>query len=330
MNVLNVASTIGDYASIYVRKNWPTIATYAGIGCVVGGTVLACKATTKYEETKKQAHEAIEAIKDEQECVGYPTQAEYGKELAKAYAYGGWCFIKAYGPAAVMEILGITLISTSHHEMKIRYASATAAFNALQQSFNHYRQGVIADYGRDADLKYRYGIENKKVEVISQDENGQLTTKKEKGPTVENMDDPSTYSPWARYFDQRSREFEDRPEDWEYNVYKLKLMESSCDQKLKNRGYLFLNEVYEMLDLPVTKMGQEVGWYYDPSDRNLSNYVDFGLCEVRRQAVRDFRNGYEKAILLDFNVDGNIMPYIRDVPVRRLWREPGTDIIHEV
>ena len=133
-----------------------------------------------------------------------------------------------------------------------------------------------------------------------------------------------------RYFDQRSREFEDRPEDWEYNVYKLKLMESSCDQKLKNRGYLFLNEVYEMLDLPVTKMGQEVGWYYDPSDRNLSNYVDFGLCEVRRQAVRDFRNGYEKAILLDFNVDGNIMSYIRDVPVRRLWREPGTDIIHEV
>ena len=128
------------------------------------------------------------------------------------------------------------------------------------------------------------------------------------------MDDPSTYSPWARYFDQRSREFEDRPEDWEYNVYKLKLMESSCDQKLKNRGYLFLNEDYEMLDLPVTKMGQEVGWYYDPSDRNL----------------RDFRNGYEKAILLDFNVDGNIMSYIRDVPVRRLWREPGTDIIHEV
>lgn len=330
MNVLNVASTIGDAASIYIRKNWPTIATYAGIGCVVGGTVMACKATTKIYELKVDAGVPIDVVRLAKDDGLIPTESEYSKALAKAYAHGGWVFVKAYAPAAVMEILGITLISASHHEMKTRYASATAAFNALQQSFNHYRQGVIADYGRDADLKYRYGIENKKVEVISQDENGQLTTKKEKGPTVENMDDPSTYSPWARYFDQRSREFEDRPEDWEYNVYKLKLMESSCDQKLKTRGYLFLNEVYEMLDLPVTKMGQEVGWYYDPSDRNLSNYVDFGLCEVRRQAVRDFRNGYEKAILLDFNVDGNIMPYIRDVPVRRLWREPGTDIIHEV
>lgn len=291
---------------------------------------MACKATQKVHIPTEDAKAAIEAAHYEKEQGLLPTQGAYVKELTKAYAYGGWCFVKAYGPAAAMEILGITLISASHHEMKTRYASATAAFNTLQQTFNHYRQNVIADQGRDADLKYSYGIENKKVEVITQDENGQLTTKKEKGLVAEDMNDPSTYSPWARYFDQRSREFEDRPEDWEYNVYKLKLMESSCDQKLKNRGYLFLNEVYEMLDLPVTKMGQEVGWYYDPSDRNLSNYVDFGLCEVRRQAVRDFRNGYEKAILLDFNVDGNIMPYIRDIPTRRLWREPGTNIVHEV
>ena len=36
------------------------------------------------------------------------------------------------------------------------------------------------------------------------------------------------------------------------------------------------------------------------------NFVDFGMYDMSRPVVRDFVNGYERSILLDFNVDGNI------------------------
>ena len=51
------------------------------------------------------------------------------------------------------------------------------------------------------------------------------------------------------------------------------------------------------------------GWVYDPDNpgHNGDNYVDFGIMDVNRPKNRDFVNGYERAILLDFNVDGNIL-----------------------
>ena len=36
-------------------------------------------------------------------------------------------------------------------------------------------------------------------------------------------------------------------------------------------------------------------------------FVDFGIYDGHREIVRDFVNGYERSILLDFNVDGYIL-----------------------
>ena len=68
-----------------------------------------------------------------------------------------------------------------------------------------------------------------------------------------------------------------------------------------------MNEVYKSIGLPATKAGQVVGWVYDEKNPIGDNYVDFGLYDMSREKVRDFINGYERAILLDFNVDGNIL-----------------------
>ncbi len=65
-----------------------------------------------------------------------------------------------------------------------------------------------------------------------------------------------------------------------------------------------------MLDIPETKAGQIVGWIYDEKCPNGDNYVDFGIYNTNREKSRDFVNGYEKVILLDFNVDGNILEHI--------------------
>ena len=62
-----------------------------------------------------------------------------------------------------------------------------------------------------------------------------------------------------------------------------------------------------MLGMARSKAGQVVGWIYDEKNPMGDNYVDFGIYDLHDDAKRRFVNGYERSILLDFNVDGNIL-----------------------
>ena len=67
-----------------------------------------------------------------------------------------------------------------------------------------------------------------------------------------------------------------------------------------------------MLGIPRTKAGQVVGCIYDEKNPVGDNYVDFGIYDTNKNtkwanANKDFVNGYERSILLDFNVDGDIL-----------------------
>jgi hypothetical protein len=73
---------------------------------------------------------------------------------------------------------------------------------------------------------------------------------------------------------------------------------------LHARGHIFLNEIYDLLGIPRSEAGQVVGWFAGKGD----DFVDFGIFEAGQ---RDFVNGVEKTILLDFNVDGVITSYLR-------------------
>ena len=65
-----------------------------------------------------------------------------------------------------------------------------------------------------------------------------------------------------------------------------------------------------MLAIPRTKAGQVVGWIYDKKHPIGDNFVDFGIIDINDERKRAFMNGYERNILLDFNVDGNILDLI--------------------
>ena len=115
------------------------------------------------------------------------------------------------------------------------------------------------------------------------------------------------YSDYAKFFDEGCREWDKDPE---YNLTFLKCQENYANDLLKSKGHLFLNEVYDMLGIPRTKAGQIVGWIYDEENPIGDNYVDFGIYDVYKEANRNFVNGYERNILLDFNVDGDILSKI--------------------
>lgn len=62
------------------------------------------------------------------------------------------------------------------------------------------------------------------------------------------------------------------------------------------RGYILLNEVFEMLGMPLTSIGARVGWLYDEKNPIGDNFVDFDINRL----------GINPNVVLDFNVDGDI------------------------
>lgn len=92
----------------------------------------------------------------------------------------------------------------------------------------------------------------------------------------------------------------------------LRAQQNYANDLLVKRGYLFLNDVYKMLGFEPTRAGQVVGWRHEPEKSDCDGYVSFGIYNANRETARDFVNGYERSILLDFNVDGPILDTLDD------------------
>lgn len=123
---------------------------------------------------------------------------------------------------------------------------------------------------------------------------------------VGTRDEHQTYvSDYARFFNDSCPGWSNDPE---CNLLYLKQQERWCNDMLQKKGYVFLNDVYDILGFPRTKIGQVVGWIYDEKHRSGDNYVSFNIYNI--PSNKDFINGYEKTCLLDFNVDGEILSKI--------------------
>jgi hypothetical protein len=180
------------------------------------------------------------------------------------------------------------MLTKSHNLLNERNAALTAAYAAVDKAFNQYRTRVVEKYGEEEDQELRYSAQD--VEVVNE-KTGKKTTRRRVGD-----DEPSMY---ARFFDELSTSWSKEPE---YNLVFLKCQQSYANDMLKTRGHVFLNEVYDALGIERTKAGQVVGWVIS---KDGDNFIDFGIY-TNQDRVRDFVNGREGAILLDFNVDGVI------------------------
>lgn len=136
-----------------------------------------------------------------------------------------------------------------------------------------------------------------KITIIIEDGDELVEVLKDKFVTGKTGSSTSDYS---RYFDEKCPAWSEDPE---YNLLYLKHMEQYANSKLKAQGYLFLNDVYEMLGMLQTNPGQVVGWIYDEKTPYGDNYVDFG---IYTECNQDFIKGIENTALLNFNVGWNI------------------------
>lgn len=299
-NKTEIMKSVNGVASktvMKLKKHSPEILVVAGIAGTVVSAVLACKATTKVAEILDETKGTLDTIHEGMET-GAINGQEYTTEDGKkdtvvVYAQTGMRLAKLYAPAIILGTLSITSILASNNILRKRNVALGAAYAAIDKSFKEYRGRVIERFGEQVDTELKYGIKAKKFEEIEVDPE---TGKEKKVKKTVMVADPNLQSDYAVYFDSKSRNYETNPD---YNRMFLKAQQAFANDKLQTRGHLFLNEVLDDLDLPRTPAGQIVGWTKDGPD----GYVNFRIVEVERE-TEDGR--HEPALLLDFNVEGNI------------------------
>lgn len=295
--IMKSVNGVTSKAVMKLKKHSPEILVVAGIAGTVVSAVLACKATTKVAEILDETKGTLDTIHEGMET-GAINGQEYTNEDGKkdtvvVYAQTGIKLAKLYGPAIILGTLSITSILASNNILRKRNVALGAAYAAIDKSFKEYRGRVIERFGEQVDTELKYGIKAKKFEEIEVDPE---TGKEKKVKKTVMVADPNLQSDYAVYFDSKSRNYETNPD---YNRMFLKAQQAFANDKLQTRGHLFLNEVLDDLDLPRTPAGQIVGWTKDGPD----GYVNFRIVEVERE-TEDGR--HEPALLLDFNVEGNI------------------------
>lgn len=308
LSITKIASNITpklDKAGLKLKSSSPEIALGLGIITGIAAFATACKASTKLDGIMKEHKEKTDKIheyaarpqeekeeiyteKDEQHDIMI-TCMQTGIKIAKLYA----------GPIA-LEALSLGLIVKGHNILRTRNAALASAYAILNKDFKEYREGVIERFGKDLDKELHLKLKDQVIEKEVEDDKG----KKKKVKETVKTSGLERYSIYARFYEDGCKGWVKNPE---YSLMYLKQQERYATDKLRSQKYLFLNDVYDALGIPRTIAGQAVGWIYDPDDPTKDNYVDFGIFDISKPHNGDFVNGYERSIILDFNVDGPIL-----------------------
>ena len=303
VDILNKASRTFYKVGFTLKKHSPTILAVAGTVGVVTSGVMACKATTKLSTILEEHEENVEKIHDYADEHGYSedyTEKDGKKDITIVYTQTGIKLVKLYAPAVALGTISIAAMLGSNHILRKRNIALTAAYTTIERSFKSYRNRVIDRFGEKLDEELLYNIKTKDVEETVVDEDGKEKTTK-KTVDIIDINDIEDYS---RLFYEGNPGWDPDPR---FTMMCLKEQQRYANKLLKKRGYLFLNEVYKMLGFSIIPEGQYIGWIYDEENPIGDNRVDFGLLDTEDIDTIKFFNGDERAVLLKFNHDGNIL-----------------------
>lgn len=274
-------------------KNKPRIFMIGGITLSAAGTVTACAATYKHIDR------ILDTTKDKMEKA--EESENPGKEKVKATLQCVGEFAKTYAVPVALISAGYGGIIYANHLHEVRENILSESLTTLGAAYTAYRKRMEEKLGKEEEENARLGAKEVK-ETIEVEKDGKT---KKTTQVVKEIDQLTGLeaSPYAKFFDQSSRCFED---DAEYNLAFLRRMEWEANEELKQQGHLLLADVYKKLDIPLTKESLVAGWVYNNKNQISDDYVDFGLYDKTKWATRRFINGYESVVLLDFNCASNI------------------------
>lgn len=291
-----------------IKKHSPEILVVTGIGTGVIAAIIACKQTIKANDIVAEARKSLQNIEDVKELAAN-NEVEYTEEneqedrktIGMQVAVG---MVKTYALPVGLGILSITYILAGHHILKKRNVALAAAYSALSTDFMNYRKRVVNKYGKDVDFMLKNGLEKQIVaNQVIDPETGEVKETKEEVLTYEG----DKLSQYARVFDEVGST------QWtpsaDHNRAFLLMEQNYFNERIRTRGYIFLNEVYERLGFRPTKAGSVVGWVYQNADYEG---IDFGIFTAHTQKAAEFLEGTEPSIILDFNVQGDILSLVTE------------------
>lgn len=273
------------------KKHSPVIMFGAGVVGTVGTVVLACRATLKVEDVLDDADKKRLQIK----TMVHEDYSE--KDRTKDNLYLSVQTIaqvtKLYAPAIGLGVVSVGLLTGSHITLSRRNVAITAAYKAVEESFESYRDRVREEVGEEKEREYYRGVQTRSVHDTKK---GDVSSKKFVNPGG------GPLSPYSKFFDEHNVNWKDMPE---YNMLFLRAVQNFANQQLNQKGYILLNDVYDSLGMERTKEGCVVGWLKKRSDHeDRDGYVDIGVFDSENMdRFYDFIVG-DEGIWLDFNVDG--------------------------
>lgn len=294
-----------------VKEKQPEILLTAGVITGITGAVMFARAHKQSDEVFQDVQGEIEATKNyivdnnAANIVGPDgkpvddwdevTPAEERKLLLPLYIETGKRATILYGPSVLMGVASIALILASHKGLQRRNRALVATVTLLERSFNVYRKRVRAELGDEADERFYYGADARKVNTVTVGEDGKKKKKKETKNHIPEEYDPIMYQ---REFDERNKNW--NPQD-EMSEFFLRMVEEHVNGKLTIKGWMTLNEVYDDLGFGASPEGAVVGWSNNvPGDDFISFGIDNDI---------NLRDGDDRYIL-DFNVNGLILNHI--------------------
>lgn len=284
-----------------LKKHAPEILVGTGTVSVIGGTVLACKATVKASDILKEPADVL--VEFDREEGGtfevHDEEAEHRNAVKK-----GFLVAKGYLPAAGLVGGGLAMLVAAKQIEHNRFTAMLGAYSALQASFDEYRARVIEQGGEDMDRQLMNGATKVKVEY-EEEQDGKKPKKVKEEITVFTRGE----DPYHRIFDECNSPGEWR-DNMETNKFFLECQQTVLNQELKAYGRIFLNDVYKRLGFDYCEVGQFVGWLADDIEGAKDGYIDFGIdyaaidAEIER-AQRENRRP-EPSLWLNFNCDGEV------------------------
>jgi len=295
MKLPNAITRVVARQALISQKNAPHLLFGVGVAGMIGSTVLACRATLKLNELVEEQKNDLAIAHSITDARYTPTDRR--KDVTIIYTRSVSKVARLYAPSVLLGVASVGALTKSHSILHERNVALTAAYAAVDKAFRQYRERVKDKYGEEEDREFRFPHEDS--EIRGQDTDQRFI--------IQVLSDAHEESMYARFFDMENP-------NWnvgiEYNTLFLQCQQKYANDKLKARGHVFLNEVYDMLGMERTQPGAVVGWILNNREGG-DNHISFGCLDENDQIRTDI-NGRNGSLLLDFNVDGVIWDKIDD------------------
>lgn len=299
-NIGKSAASLGQKAKFFWRVHGPLIKTVTAVGTGVGATVTACVATTKLEPIIDVHNAELENMKarHEEDPQDYDEKALH-KDMRKLYRHTIASIGKLYSLPAALQVASIACSIGSYRQLHAENLAIGAAYVALDKAYKAIKPAPTSE-------PLRLGDGSRSDEFDVEEEDGAQEGNRVGWAELDDVIHGEEFSPYARWF--RPSNINWRNDPLHNEAYFRKCAEIANDW-LYSDGHVYLERIYQLMDLELSEAGARVGWVANKWDDDGTPFVGDGKIVITYKPVYLTGAGdddFPSAYILDFNVDGLI------------------------